>query len=346
MTKNTTNSKQSSDLITQTGISIVNSGNSSLDSHALLLRAGAESPDDGVVSPSSHEEIAKTGKEEQGACSSDIPVVTVDTSSSVDLPADFQRKSNRKLKPTKNKRRYLTCPDGKRRWVRIVLAGVRGPDKKRLSPSGNKHGPEHALYIHGAGKSRPYNPKLHEAWKVGVLTAGNFRCLVTGETINLTCHHLNSWDWCEEGRYDISNGVALSDEIHRKFHSIYGSGRNTRAQFEHFLRTYYNIDINTALNNGQHGNHEPSLTIEIVSKTLEIKEKQKQAGLMDLMNARNHELVSGSYVNAASKIVVRCKIHDKVHETTVTNYKKSRTGMPCCGKQRQSEATAYHNTLR
>lgn len=40
------------------------------------------------------------------------------------LPVGFVRKSNRKLKPTKAKRRYLTCPDGVRRWLRIEPPGV------------------------------------------------------------------------------------------------------------------------------------------------------------------------------------------------------------------------------
>lgn len=154
------------------------------------------------------------------------------------LPLGFVRKSNRKLKPTKANRRYLTCPDGKRRWVRITPSGVRGPDKKL-----RKHGPDHALYVHGLGKSREYDPKKYKyaLWKEGVLRAGGFRCLVTGKTTDLTCHHLNSWDWCFEGRYDIANGVVLTDEIHKQFHSLYGSGQNTRKQFANFLLTYYNI---------------------------------------------------------------------------------------------------------
>jgi hypothetical protein len=57
-------------------------------------------------------------------------------------------------------------------------------------------------------------------------------------------------------------------------------------------------------------------------------------------------LVLGDYVRASSIIVVYCKIHNFIHETTVTNYKKSKTRMPCCGKERQSKATAYYNKQR
>lgn len=253
------------------------------------------------------------------------------------LPVGFVRKSNRKLKPTKANRPYLTCPDGKRRWVRITPPGVRGPDKKL-----RKHGPDHALYVHGFGKSREYDPKKYTSWKEGVLRAGGFRCLVTGKTKDLTCHHLNSWDWFVEGRYDIANGVVLTDEIHKQFHSLYGSGQNTRKQFTNFLLTYYNM----TLNNEQHGNHEPSLTVESLQKELEQKAVEKNADFIKLLESRNHGLVSGVYQNIDSRIVVICRIHDVTHETTVRNYKKARTGMPCCGKARQSAATTYHNTLR
>jgi tRNA 2-selenouridine synthase SelU len=100
------------------------------------------------------------------------------------------------------------------------------------------------------------------------------------------------------------------------------------------------------LNNEQHGNHEPSLTVESLQKELEQKAVEKNADFIKLLKSRNHELISGVYQNIDSRIVVICRIHGATHETTVRNYKKARTGMPCCGKARQSAATTYHNTLR
>jgi hypothetical protein len=76
------------------------------------------------------------------------------------------------------------------------------------------------------------------------------------------------------------------------------------------------------------------------------KNKEKQEAFIKLINSRNHELVDGAYKNSASVIVVKCKTHNTTHTTTVTNYKKAKTGIPCCGKERQSKATAYYNTLR
>lgn len=256
------------------------------------------------------------------------------------LPDGFVRKSHRKLKPTQLKRRYLTGLDGKRRYVRVVPAQGRGPDK-----TPRKSGPEHALYVHGQGKSRSYSAKHYAAWKEGVLRKGGFRCLVTGERNNLTCHHLKSWDWCEEGRYDIKNGVVLADRIHKQFHSAHGSGGNTLEQFKEFLRVEYNMTFDVE----QYGNHEPSLITENVESILVQQEnvfKTKNDVFNELLESRHHFWIAGEYVNLESQILVHCCIHNTEHYTTVRNYKKSRTGCPCCGRARQSEATSHHNTLR
>jgi hypothetical protein len=213
----------------------------------------------------------------------------------------------------------------------------RGPDKKP-----RKSGFEHGNSIHGFGKSRPYDSRKKEAWKEAVLRIFGYRCFVTKNNVRLHCHHLESWDTCPEKRYDISNGVPLSPEVHTHFHKIYGYGHNTTVQFEAFCKQFYGINTFP----WRDGNHDPSFTLESVENELTQVKTAKKEGLLQLINSRNHELRTGDYVNAQSVIEVWCKTHKCSHTTTVTNYKKSRTGMPCCGKARQSEATSYHNTLR
>nr|AWI68424.1 putative HNH homing endonuclease [Pediastrum duplex] len=239
-------------------------------------------------------------------------------------------------------KKYVTIPGsgGKRKWVRILPPKVRGKDK-----TPRKRGANHGNWKHGKGKSRPYDPEKYRAWKEAVLRNNNFHCFVTGEKENIVCHHLDSWDWCVERRYDESNGIALSVPVHQKFHSIYGLGQNTCAQFEQFLKQEYNLCL-PPQNKEQKGNHEPSFTTEVVAVELQTKQQEKQESLMELINSRNHELISGEYKNAGSVIVVRCKIHDVIYTTKVANYRKSRKGMICCGKARQGAATAYHNRLR
>lgn len=64
------------------------------------------------------------------------------------------------------------------------------------------------------------------------------------------------------------------------------------------------------------------------------------------MKSRNHELLSGGDFHGSAVIVVQCKTHQTVHQTTVNNYKKAKTGMRCCGKELQSQATARSNKRR
>lgn len=189
-------------------------------------------------------------------------------------------------------------------------------------------GPNHGLWKHGHGKSRPYDTLRYNAWKLAVLQTFNFKCFVTGRGTDLRSHHLNSWDVNPEERYDIYNGVALHKDVHDLFHRRYGFGQNSRLQFEHFCRTEY--EINTFP--WQQGNHEPSLTVD---KALSIlhqgRETQKQA-LTQLTIARGHTWHSGEYTGINGKIVIRCLIHNKFYTTTARNYKRSQTGLTCCGE--------------
>ena len=203
-------------------------------------------------------------------------------------------------------------------------------------------GPSHRNWIHDHGKSREYDTKEYNIWKQCVLKKNNFRCIVTGKVSGLTCHHLNSWDWYEEGRYDPENGVTITQEIHTKFHTKYGYGNNTREQFEHFLVDEFNIKRFP----WQQGNHEPSLTkqkmTDVINQTAQIKHYEQ----LQLIESRNHVLMSGTYESSKSKLTIKCLKHDTIHTTTATNYKKSKTGMPCWAKEIHSKVTSYHNTLR
>jgi hypothetical protein len=56
-----------------------------------------------------------------------------------------------------------------------------------------------------------------------------------------------------------------------------------------------------------------------------------------LIDKRNHSYVSGSYQKKTSQLIVFCNIHQKEHITTFSNYSRSRTGCPCCGKEQVSQ---------
>jgi hypothetical protein len=59
------------------------------------------------------------------------------------------------------------------------------------------------------GKNRDFDSQKLETCIQGIKAKSKFKCFITGETTkkNLACHHLNAWNWCINGRYDINNGI-------------------------------------------------------------------------------------------------------------------------------------------
>jgi len=215
---------------------------------------------------------------------------------------------------------------------------VRGQDKKPRAT-----GKDHGNWIHGMGQTRvDYEGPNYNAWKEGVLINFNFKCFVTGSTSNLECHHLDSWNWSIEGRYDINNGIVITKEIHKLFHKKYGNGNNTGQHFEQFLINEYNI-IEMPW---QYGNHDPSLTLQNVKQWRKTKNEEKQVEFIQLVNSRGHELVSDIYENAKSKMSVKCLKHNLIFSVKATYYKKAQIGLSCCSKELQSVTTTKNNRLR
>lgn len=61
-------------------------------------------------------------------------------------------------------------------------------------------------------------------------------CEVTGEKTNdLVIHHLYSFNTHPELGADPNNMVRVCNDIHKKFHSIYGKGNNTPDQWFEFV---------------------------------------------------------------------------------------------------------------
>lgn len=69
-----------------------------------------------------------------------------------------------------------------------------------------------------------------------VYTRDNYTCQCCGKFgCKLNAHHLNGYNWFEEGRTDVNNGVTLCDTCHKNFHSIYGNGDNTIEQYQEWI---------------------------------------------------------------------------------------------------------------
>lgn len=62
------------------------------------------------------------------------------------------------------------------------------------------------------------------------------KCIVCGSTKNEIVHHLDGYSNNPDKRTDVNNAVTLCEKCHKEFHSLYGYGRNTKEQFDNFLK--------------------------------------------------------------------------------------------------------------
>lgn len=116
-----------------------------------------------------------------------------------------------------------------------------------------------ALELRTGKNNNRYNPNLTEEdrlknnrytitggkmsrFRKSVFERDNYTCKIcgvrsgNGKKILINAHHLDGWNWCKEKRFDTDNGITLCSECHKKFHREYGSGDNTKEQFEFFLK--------------------------------------------------------------------------------------------------------------
>jgi hypothetical protein len=117
-------------------------------------------------------------------------------------------------------------------------------------------GKNHPAWKGGYGRNLKTPSTQEYFWKKEVLKAYNYKCALTGSTSNLVCHHLNGWNAYPKQRFDVSNGVVITREIHSKFHNFYKFGNNTEIQFIEFCNLQYTIDW--LFLKKQYGNHQPS----------------------------------------------------------------------------------------
>lgn len=160
-----------------------------------------------------------------------------------------EKGNRRKEKAKEIANKYLN-DEKSRDKLKGIMKTENYKEKQRSAHLGNKNG------MFGiTGENNPlWNPnktrvqrhkdrKLHanREFIKNVFERDNYTCQLTGgKGGKLVVHHLDGYNWCIKKRFDSSNGVTLTEEIHKLFHHYYGMKNNTKEQFEEFKQRYKN----------------------------------------------------------------------------------------------------------
>ena len=182
-----------------------------------------------------------------------------------------KRKISEALKGEKNYNFGKPCSEERKRKMREKQLGIprwTKEDKKRMSEQrkGNQYakGKHHKLsletrkkqseckkgeksYLWKGGIS-PINKRIRQGiefrnWREAVYKRDNYTCQKyglrgqkgVGKRIVLHPHHIQNFADFPELRFEISNGITLSEKAHKEFHKKYGKKNNTKEQLEEFL---------------------------------------------------------------------------------------------------------------
>jgi DNA-directed RNA polymerase subunit RPC12/RpoP len=106
----------------------------------------------------------------------------------------------------------------------------------------NVTGENHPRFKGGYGRDKESRSQMDYVWMNGIKKIYNNSCALTGSKEKLICHHLDGWNIHPEKRYDLTNGVYIIYDLHKKFHETYGYGNNTEDQFVDFCKNKFGID--------------------------------------------------------------------------------------------------------
>lgn len=115
----------------------------------------------------------------------------------------------------------------------------------KLENKGDKHcfwNPDIPLKERDKRRYCRYKLKI---WREEIYKRDDFICQITGKRGGkLVAHHIESWNSNKELRFEVDNGITLSENIHRLFHKEYGLGNNTRSQFKEFCFRFSSGEFN------------------------------------------------------------------------------------------------------
>lgn len=106
---------------------------------------------------------------------------------------------------------------------------------KRIAKRSNKN------HYNWKGGITPKNKKIRHSlksvtWRKNVFNRDDYIDQKTGiKGGKLVVHHILNFAQYPELRFELSNGITLSDKSHKEFHRIYGIKNNTKEQLLEFL---------------------------------------------------------------------------------------------------------------
>jgi hypothetical protein len=107
--------------------------------------------------------------------------------------------------------------------------------------SRNKMGARGAKHKNWKGGITPINDFIRNSarykyWRKECFERDCFKCQKYGTSGgDLRVHHINNFSEFPELRFDINNGITLSEKAHIEFHKKYGTKNNTKDQLLEFL---------------------------------------------------------------------------------------------------------------
>lgn len=83
-----------------------------------------------------------------------------------------------------------------------------------------------------------YSLKEYQELLRSVFKRDNYKSVISNKnTKDLRIHHLDSWGWAVEKRYNLDNCKTLTEKEHKDFHKQYGYGDNWKNQFNDYIQS-------------------------------------------------------------------------------------------------------------
>ena len=117
----------------------------------------------------------------------------------------------------------------------LIEGTVRSCGCLRVESSRSRQGPSHPSWRHDLSedeRARKRNVNKNRRWRIAVYKRDGYTCQVCGERGGpLNAHHLDGYNKFRPKRFLVRNGTTLCKTCHTAFHSEFGRGNNTAAQF-------------------------------------------------------------------------------------------------------------------